>query len=113
MTWHLRAKGRRVNIKRVRRLMRLMGLLPTYQKPRTSIPDKGHKIYPYLLKGMKINRPNQVWCADITYIPLAKGFRYLVCLHGLGEQESVELAFVEHYGRSVLRRSVGRGAGPV
>ena len=77
MTWHLRAKGRRVNIKRVRRLMRLM---PIYQKPRTSIPDKGRKIYPYLLKGMKINRPNQVWCADITYIPLAKGFLYLVAI---------------------------------
>jgi len=80
MTWHLRAQGRMVNVKRVRRLMRLMGLMPIYQKPRTSIPDKGHKKYPYLLKGMKIDRPNQVWCADITYIPLAKGFLYLVAI---------------------------------
>ena len=80
MTWHLRAKGWRVNIKRIRRLMRLMGLMPIYQQPRTSIPAKGHKIYPYLLKGMKIGRPGQVWCADITYIPLARGFLSLVAI---------------------------------
>ena len=80
MTWHLRAEGHRVNIKRVRRLMRLMGLMPIYQRPRTSIPAKGHKIYPYLLRGLPIERPNQVWCADITYIPLAKGFLYLVAI---------------------------------
>ena len=80
MTWHLRAKGWTVNVKRVRRLMRLMGLMPIYQQPRTSIPAKGDKTYPYLLKGMRIDRPNQVWCADITYIPLAKGFLYLVAI---------------------------------
>ena len=60
MTWHLQAMGWAVNIKRVRRLMRLMGLMPIYQKPRTSIPAKDHKVYPYLLKGMRIERPNQV-----------------------------------------------------
>jgi putative transposase len=60
MTWHLRAEGRQVNVKRVRRLMRLMGLTPIYRKLRTNIPAKGHRIYPYLLPGMKINRPNQV-----------------------------------------------------
>jgi putative transposase len=80
MTWHLRAEGHPVNIKRVRRLMRLMGLMPIYRRPRTSIPAKGHKIYPYLLRGVGIERPNQVWCADITYIPLAKGFLYLVAI---------------------------------
>jgi|TARA_B100001964_G_C14163642_1_gene567995 putative transposase len=80
MTWHLRALGHGVNVKRVRRLMRLMGLMPIYQKPRTSVPAKGHKRYPYLLKGLRIERPNQVWCADITYIPLAKGFLYLVAV---------------------------------
>jgi putative transposase len=80
MTWHLRAEGRLVNIKRVRRLMRLMGLMPIYRPPRTSIPVKGHKTYPYLLRGLEIQRPNQVWCADITYIPLAKGFLYLVAI---------------------------------
>jgi putative transposase len=66
MTWHLRAEGHPVNIKRVRRLMRLMGLMPIYRQPRTSIPAKGHKVYPYLLRGVSIERPNQVWCADIT-----------------------------------------------
>ena len=80
MTWHLRAEGRLVNIKRVRRLMRLMGLMPIYRRPRTSIPAKGHRLYPYLLRGVRIDRPNQVWCADITYIPLAKGFLYLVAI---------------------------------
>ena len=58
MAWHLRAQGQLVNVKRTRRLMRLMGLMPIYQKPHTSIPDKGHKKYPYLLKGMKIDRAN-------------------------------------------------------
>jgi len=80
MTWHLRAQGHLVNIKRVRRLMRLMGLMAIYQKPRTSVPAKGHKIYPYLLRGLSIDRPSQVWCADITYIPLARGFLYLVAI---------------------------------
>ena len=60
--------------------MRLMGLMPIYQQPRTSIPAKRHKLYPYLLRGVPIDRPNQVWCADITYIPLAKGFLYLVAI---------------------------------
>jgi putative transposase len=76
----LKKQGHKVNRKRVRRLMRLMGLRAIYCKPRTSIPGKGHKIYPYLLKGMKITRPNQVWAADITYIPMAKGFLYLVAI---------------------------------
>jgi putative transposase len=80
MTWHLRSAGHPVNIKRVRRLMRLMRLMPIYRQPRTSIPAKGHKLYPYLLRGVRIDRPNQVWCADITYIPLAKGFLYLVAI---------------------------------
>ena len=80
MAWHLRAEGRLVNVKRIRRLMRLMGLMPIYRQPRTSVPAKGHKIYPYLLRGLAIDRPNQVWCADITYIPLAKGFLYLVAI---------------------------------
>ena len=80
MRWHLRARGHRVNVKRVRRLMRLMGLMPIYRKPRTSVPAPGHKIYPYLLRGVMIDRPNQVWCADITYIPLARGFLYLVAV---------------------------------
>jgi putative transposase len=78
MTWHLQNEGHPVNVKRIRRLMRLMGLMPIYQKPNTSKPAKGHKTYPYLLRGLRIDRPNQVWCADITYLPMKRGFLYLV-----------------------------------
>ena len=74
----LRRDGMVVNRKRVRRLMRLMGLEAIYQKPNTSSGHPEHRIYPYLLRGLAIERPNQVWCADITYIPMAKGFVYLV-----------------------------------
>jgi putative transposase len=80
MTWHLRAQDEHVNVKRVRRLMRLMGLMPIYRRPRTSRPAPGHKTYPYLLRGLTVERPNQVWCADITYIPLARGFLYLIAI---------------------------------
>jgi putative transposase len=76
----LRRDGWTVNRKRVRRLMRLMGIEAIYQKPNTSQPHPDHKVYPYLLRDLVIDRPNQVWCADITYIPLAKGFVYLVAV---------------------------------
>ena len=69
-----------VNRKRVRRLMRLMGFSAIYRRPRTSKPAPSHKIYPYLLSGLKITRPNQVWAADITYIPMIRGFLYLVAI---------------------------------
>lgn len=80
MTWHLKGEGHKVNKKRIRRLMRLMGLMPIYQKPNTSKPNKTHKIHPYLLSGVKITQANHVWCADITYIPMQKGFLYLVAI---------------------------------
>jgi len=67
MVRQLRRDGIRVGRHRVRRLMRLLGLEAIYQAPRTSVPHPSHRIYPYLLKGLAINRPNQVWCADITY----------------------------------------------
>jgi putative transposase len=76
----LKSQGRIVNRKRVRRLMSLMGLKAIYRRPRTSKPAPGHKIYPYLLGGMTVTRPNQVWAADITYIPMAKGFLYLIAI---------------------------------
>ena len=76
----LKSQGHLVNRKRVRRLMCLMGLKAIYRRPRTSKPAPWHKIYPYLLGGMKITRPNQVWAADITYIPMARGFLYLVAI---------------------------------
>src|SRR6202020_602020 len=69
-----------VKRKRAQRLMRLMGLEAIYQKPNTSPPHPDHKVSPYLLRGLIIDRPNQVWCADITYIPMAKGFVYLVAV---------------------------------
>jgi len=80
MTWHLRAEGHVVNEKRVRRLMRLMGLMPIYQVPKTTIKAKGHNIWPYLLKDLKIDQPNQAWCSDVTYIPMRRGFLYLVAI---------------------------------
>ena len=76
----LKSQNYSVNRKRVRRLMRIMGLKAIYRRPRTSKPAPGHKAYPYLLSGMKITRPNQVWAADITYIPMARGFLYLVAI---------------------------------
>ena len=80
MTAQLRREGHSVNRKRVRRLMRLMGIETIYQKPNTSRKHPGHKIYPYLLKNLAIVRVNQVWSADITYIPMAKGFVYLTAI---------------------------------
>ncbi len=80
MTRHLRRDGELAGRHRVRRLMRLMGLEAIFQKPRTSDPHPEHRIYPYLLKGVVIDRPNQVWCSDITYIPLQQGFLYLVAV---------------------------------
>ena len=76
----LRRQGHAVGRHRVRRLMRKMGLTPIYQPPKTSQPHPEHKVYPYLLKGLEIARPNQVWCADITYIPMRRGFLYLVAI---------------------------------
>ena len=76
----LATQGHRVNRKRVQRLMRLLGLAAIYQRPNTSKPAAAHKIYPYLLRGLTIERVNQVWCSDITYIPMAKGFLYLVAI---------------------------------
>jgi putative transposase len=89
MTLWLRNQGHEVNEKRVRRLMKLMGLEAIYCKPRTTLRNKQHKIYPYLLRGVEITRPNQVWSTDITYIPMEKGFMYLV-------------AVIDWYSRHVL-----------
>lgn len=80
MTAWLRRQGHVVNRKRVRRLMREMGLVAIWQKPNTSKPTPEDKIYPYLLRNRTIDRPNQVWATDITYIPMPKGFLYLVAV---------------------------------
>ena len=89
MTALLRGEGDTINRKRIRRLMRQMGIAALAPKPRTTKPAAGHKIFPYLLRGVAIDRPNQVWCADITYIPMGRGFLYLV-------------AIMDWYSRTVL-----------
>ncbi len=78
----LKDKGHVVNHKRVQRLMRIMGITAIYRKPKTSNPGSGnsHRVYPYLLSGVEITRPNQVWSADITYLPMQSGFGYLVAI---------------------------------
>ena len=89
MTQALRAKGTVINRKRIQRLMRVMGLESTAPKPNTSKPTPEHAVYPYLLRDKKISKVNQVWAADITYIPMARGFVYLV-------------AIIDWYSRRVL-----------
>ena len=80
MTRHLGRLGYGVGRHHVRRLMRRMGLAAVYQKPRTSVPHPEQAVFPYLLRSLVIDRPNQVWCADITYIPMRRGFLYLVAV---------------------------------
>ena len=104
MVRHLRRLGWAVGRKRVRRLMRKIGLSPIYQAPRTSEPHPAHKTYPYLLRKLVIERPNHVWCADVTYIPMRRGFLYLCRRHGLGDAQGPGVAFVEHHGSRLLRR---------
>ena len=82
MVRHLRRNAWCVGRHRVRRLMTKMGLAPIYQRPKTSEPHPQHRIWPLpLLRHLTIDRPNQVWCADVTYIPMRRGFLYLVAVH--------------------------------
>jgi putative transposase len=80
LTVLLRQQGWDLNRKRVRRLLRLMGIEAIYAKPRTSLPGPGHQIFPYLLRDLVVTGPDQVWCSDITYVPMAAGFMYLVAV---------------------------------
>jgi putative transposase len=80
MTAWLVEQGEGVNRKHVRRLMRVLGLEAIYPKPRLSLAGKGHRIYPYLLREVKVGRPDQVWSADITYVPMTAGFMYLAAV---------------------------------
>jgi putative transposase len=73
----LAAEGCKIGRRHVKTLMRRMGIEALYRRPRTTKPEPGHKVYPYLLRGVEITRPNQVWAMDITYIPMARGFVYL------------------------------------
>ena len=80
MARHLHREGTVVGRHRIRRLMRLMGMEAIYRKPRTSVANPEHRVYPYLLRDLVIDRPDQVWCADITYVPVTQGFFYLVAV---------------------------------
>ncbi len=80
MTAYLRGQGYHVNHKRVQRVMRVMGLQALYPKPRTTVRCPEHRVYPYLLRDVTVARPNQVWSADITYLPMVHGFMYLVAI---------------------------------
>ena len=111
----LATQGHVVNRKRVRRLMRLAGLVAVYQRPNTSQPAVAHKIYPYLLGGLSIERVNQVWCSDVTYIlhrdgqglPLPGGD------HGLGEPCRAGVAAIEQPRRRLLCRGTRASALPI
>ncbi len=92
MARHLRRDGHEVGRKRVRRFMALMGLVPIYQRPRTTVPNSAHRIYPDLLRDLVVDRPNQVWCTDITYIPMRRGFLYLVAVMDWAELPKVPTA---------------------
>ena len=107
MTRELRRAGHRVGRKRVRRLMRLMGLRSVAPRPFTSRRAPGHVVYPYLLDDIRITRVNQAWCADLTYIPMAYGFLYVVAIMDWHSQ-GPGLAAVQHARHRVLRRSSGR-----
>lgn len=80
MTKTLQREGHEVSRNRVRRIMKVMGLEAIYRRPRTSTPGAGHRIYPYLLRNREVKSVDEAWCADITYIPMAKGFAYLVAV---------------------------------
>jgi putative transposase len=113
MTAWLQCQGYAVNRKRVVRLMRGMGIEAVYAKPKLSQPGEGHKIYPYLLRRLRIERRDQVWCTDITYIPMAQGFLYLVAVMdwfsrfvlSWGLSLTMELEFC----LEALRGALGRG----
>src|SRR5262249_20158362 len=104
MAARLATQGHVINRKQAQRLMRLLGLAAIYQRPNTSKPTAGHKIYPYLLAGLAIERVNQVWCSDVTYIRWPKAF-FTGGDHGLGGSRGARLAPFQHARRRFLRGS--------
>ena len=86
LTAMLHREGIAVGRKRVRRLMQRMGIFALYRRPRTTVPAEGHRVFPYLLSGVEIERPNQVWEADITYLPMRRGFLYLMAIVDVGSR---------------------------
>ena len=112
MRRHLRREGAQVGRHRIRRLMRLLGLKTIYPKPRTSTARSEHRVYPYLLRGLKIDEPHQVWCADITYNPGLQRVFVPGGGDGLGQSVRTVVAVVQHPGQRVLCRGFGKGALP-
>jgi len=113
MTVYLRNQGFRVNPKRVRRLMRLMNLVAIYPKPNLSLPNQAHERYPYLLRGLKIKQPNQVWSIDITYIRTANGFCYLAAIIDWYSRYVIDWKLSNSmdvdFCKSLLRRALATG----
>ncbi|UWR08988.1 IS3 family transposase [Ruegeria sp. B32] len=103
---YLRWSGMVAGRHRIRRLVAKMGLEAICKRPRTSQPHPQHPVYPYLLRKMRIDRPNQVWCADITFIPVNGRLPVLGCHNGLGNPQGSELAAQQHDARRLLRRGV-------
>lgn len=113
MTAWLRRQGQGVNHKRVRRLMRLMGLEAIYPKPRLSLSNQAHKKYPYLLSTLAIDHPDQVWCADITYIRMVHGFVYSYGYYGLVQPFCCCLGDLNYPGYSILHIGLRTGPGVI
>ena len=111
MTQTLKAEGSAVNRKRVQRLMRLMGLESTAPKPNTSKPAPEHAVYPYLLRNLTVSRINQVWAADITYIPMARGFVYLVAVIDWYSRRVLAWRLSNDVGDDLLRGGSERSCG--
>ena len=112
MVRQLRRDGVSVGRHRIRRLMRLMGLETIYRAPKTSVRHPEHRIYPYLLRNLVIDRPDRVWCADVTYISVQRGF-LPGRDHGLGEPSRACMASFQHHGRRFLLRGAEGGDGGV
>ena len=113
MARHLRRQGHVVGRKRVRRLMAKMGLRAVYQRPKTTVPHPEHKVWPYLLRDVVINRPNHVWCADITYIPMRRGFLYLVAIMDWATRKVLAWRLSNTMDAGLLHRGARGGAGAV
>ncbi len=103
----LAAEGCKIGRRHVKTLMQWMGIEALYRRPRTTKPEPGHKIYPYLLRGVEITRPNQVWAMDITYIPMARGFVYLAVVLDWFSRRVLSWRAVDHDAGGVLRGDAG------
>lgn len=103
----LAAEGCKIGRRHVKTLMRKIGIEALYRRPRTTKPEPGHKLYPYLLRGTEITRPNQVWAMDITYVPMARGFVYLAVVLDWATRRGSVVAAVDHDGGGLLRRDIG------